>query len=122
MKAKTTQTTPKDKHRNFFEDVYDVARQIPKGRITTYGAIAAFIGAKSSARMVGWALSTSHYSNPPVPAQRVVNRNGQLSGRMHFSTPTEMEELLKAEGVEVNDNTVKDFEKLFWDPAVELGI
>jgi methylated-DNA-protein-cysteine methyltransferase related protein len=101
--------------------VYDVVRQIPKGRVTSYGAIAAYLDTKLSARMVGWAMNGAHNVKPKVPAQRVVNRNGMLSGKAHFATPTHMEELLKKDGVAVKNDTVVDFEKRFWDPAVELG-
>ena len=110
------------KQYSFFEDVYSVVRQIPRGRVTTFGAIANYLGTKSSARMVGWAMNGAHNIIPEVPAQRVVNRNGMLSGRAHFATPTFMEELLEKEKVKVLDNTVVDFEKLFWDPAKELEI
>jgi methylated-DNA-protein-cysteine methyltransferase-like protein len=105
---------------NFFELVHQVARAIPKGRVTSYGAIAAFLGAKSSARLVGWAMNGSHVAKPKVPAHRVVNRNGMLSGKMHFATPDLMEQLLKKEGIEVENSRVVNFEKHFWDPAVEL--
>jgi methylated-DNA-protein-cysteine methyltransferase-like protein len=110
------------KQYSFFEDVYDVVRQIPKGRVTSYGAIANFLGTKLSARMVGWAMNGAHHVKPAVPAQRVVNRNGMLTGKAHFSTPTKMEEMLAKEKVKVKNDTVADFEKLFWDPAKELEI
>lgn len=110
------------KQYSFFEDVYDVVRQIPKGRVTSYGAIANFLGTKLSARMVGWAMNGAHHEKPPVPAQRVVNRNGMLTGKAHFSTPTKMEELLAQEKVKVKNDRVVDFEKIFWDPAKELQI
>ena len=110
------------KQYSFFEDVYDVVRQIPKGRVTSFGAIANYLGTRMSARMVGWAMNGAHVANPPVPAQRVVNRNGMLSGKAHFSTPTKMQELLEKEKIKVEDDTVVDFEKLFWDPAKELEI
>ena len=119
-KKETARST--GKQYSFFEDVYSVVRQIPKGRVTTFGAIANYLGTKSSARMVGWAMNGAHSTHPPVPAQRVVNRNGMLSGRAHFATPTLMEELLEKEQVKVKDDTVVDFEKLFWDPAKELEI
>ncbi len=106
---------------NFFELVYEVARQIPKGRVTSYGAIARCIGTKMSARMVGWAMNGSRKTNIKIPAHRVVNRNGMLVGKHHFKTPDEMEKLLKKEGIKVKNDTVVDFEKLFWDPAKELG-
>ncbi len=105
---------------NFFSWVYDVARQIPKGRVTSYGAIAASLGAKSSARMVGWAMNGAQKLKPKVPAHRVVNRNGMLSGKMHFDTPDAMEKLLAKEGIKVKNDQVVDFEKHFWDPAIEL--
>ncbi|MER3498361.1 MAG: cysteine methyltransferase [Chitinophagaceae bacterium] len=106
---------------NFFELVYEVACQIPKGRVTSYGAIAKCLGTKMSARMVGWAMNGSHLSKLKVPAHRVVNRNGMLTGKYHFKSPDEMERLLKKEGVKVEKDTVVDFEKHFWDPAKELG-
>jgi methylated-DNA-protein-cysteine methyltransferase-like protein len=108
--------------RNFFEDVFEVVRLIPRGRVTNYGSIAKYLGSGLSSRMVGWAMNASHVSNPPVPAQRVVNRNGMLTGKHHFATPTLMEELLKQEGVVVVKDKVIDFEKLFWDPAKEIGL
>lgn len=107
---------------SFFEDVFEVVRQIPKGRVTSYGAIAQFLGTRLSARMVGWAMNASHTSNPPVPAQRVVNRNGMLTGKHHFPTPTKMEELLKKEGILVKDDVIVDFNKIFWDPTAELSL
>ena len=110
------------KDSSFFEQVHDVARQIPRGRVTSYGAIAAYLGTKMSARMVGWAMNSCFHAKPVVPAHRVVNRNGMLSGKMHFATPTRMEELLKKEKIKVIDDTVVDFEKKFWDPAVELSL
>jgi len=106
---------------SFFEQVYDVARQIPRGRVTSYGAIAAYLGTKMSARMVGWAMNGAHHQKG-IPAHRVVNRNGMLSGKMHFATPTLMEELLRKEKIKVENDTIVDFEKKFWDPAAELGI
>lgn len=106
---------------SFFEQVYAVARQIPRGRVTSYGAIAAYLGTKMSARMVGWAMNGA-LNQSGVPAHRVVNRNGMLSGKMHFATPTQMEELLQKEKIRVVDDVIVDFEKKFWDPAVELLI
>lgn len=116
--------SPRPIHRSysFFEDVYAVVRQVPKGRVTSFGAIANYLGTKMSARMVGWAMNGAHNASPPVPAQRVLNRNGMLTGKAHFSTPTKMEELLAKEKVKVENDTVVDFEKLFWDPAKELEI
>jgi methylated-DNA-protein-cysteine methyltransferase-like protein len=107
---------------SFFEQVFDVVRQIPKGRVTSYGAIAAALGTKLSARMVGWAMNASHVTRPKVPAHRVVNRNGMLSGKMHFAYPEQMQELLEKEGVVVVDDKVQDFDKLFWNPAEEINL
>ena len=105
------------KDENFFDLVFQVARQIPKGRVTSYGAIAVCLGTKLSARMVGWAMNGAGNSKPKVPAHRVVNRNGMLTGRHHFSPPEKMQQLLEKEGVKVENDKVVDFEKLFWDPA-----
>ncbi|KAA9042038.1 MGMT family protein [Ginsengibacter hankyongi] len=110
------------KQYSFFQDVYEVVRQIPKGRVTSFGAIANYLGTKLSARMVGWAMNGAHSVIPKVPAHRVVNRNGMLSGKAHFGTPTLMEELLQKEKIKVENDTVVDFEKLFWDPYKELGL
>ncbi|MBS1745774.1 MAG: MGMT family protein [Bacteroidetes bacterium] len=110
---------PLNKH-SFFEDVWDVARQIPKGRVTSYGAIANYLGTKMSARMVGWAMGASHFAPAKVPAHRVVNRVGLLTGKMHFGAPDAMQKLLEKEKIKVENNKVKEFEKLFWDPAKEL--
>jgi methylated-DNA-protein-cysteine methyltransferase-like protein len=104
--------------KNIFKDIYDVARLIPRGRVTSYGAIAAYLGMKSGARMVGWAMNGSH--GMKVPAHRVVNRNGMLSGKHHFGHPKLMQELLEKEGVRVKNDKVQDFRKLFWDPSAEL--
>ena len=106
---------------NFFEQVYAVARLIPKGRVTSYGAIGAALGAKSSARMVGWAMNDCRTARPKVPAHRVVNRVGMLSGKHHFEGPSEMEKLLVKEGVKVKNDQVVDFAKIFWDPSAELS-
>ncbi|MFZ9387583.1 MAG: MGMT family protein [Chitinophagaceae bacterium] len=108
------------KDESFFQLVYEVARQIPKGRVTSYGAIAACLGTKLSARMVGWAMNGAHRVKPAVPAHRVVNRLGILSGKHHFTPPGRMEALLKKEGVIVKNDQIVDFQKLFWDPAKEL--
>lgn len=110
------------KEYSFFADVYDVVRQIPKGRVTSYGAIAVYLGTKLSARMVGWAMNAAHVAKPKIPAHRVVNRNGQLTGRHHFGTPTLMEELLKKEKVLVKEDKIIDFKNVFWDPSTELGL
>ncbi len=107
---------------SFFELVFDVVRQIPKGRVTSYGAVAAALGAKMSARMVGWAMNGSHRVRPKVPAHRVVNRQGLLTGKIHFDPPEKMQELLEKEGIKVIDDQVQDFKKIFWNPAEELEI
>lgn len=104
----------------FFEKVYDVARQIPHGRVTSYGAIARFLGAVGSARMVGWAMNGAG-KFPEVPAHRVVNRKGLLTGKHHFEGLNLMQQLLESEGIEVIDNQIQDFEKHFWDPLKELS-
>ena len=108
------------RHYTFFENVWDVVRHIPKGRVSTYGAIAEYLGTRSSARMVGWAMNASFVVLPKVPAQRVVNRNGMLSGKMHFETPTYMQELLEKEGIKVENDKILDFKELMWVPALEL--
>jgi methylated-DNA-protein-cysteine methyltransferase-like protein len=105
----------------FFELVFDLVRQIPKGRVTSYGAIAAALGLKSSARMVGWALNSCHRVKPKVPAQRVVNRQGLLTGKIHFEYPEQMQELLEKDGVQVVNDKVVDFRERFWDPMTELS-
>ena len=120
VKKETPRSTVKEY--SFFSDVYDVVRQIPKGKVTSYGAIAAYLGTKLSARMVGWAMNAAGTAKPKVPAQRVVNRNGMLTGKYHFATPTLMEELLKKDGVTVKEEKVVDFEKRFWDPAIALAL
>ncbi len=107
---------------SFFQQVYDIARQVPKGRVTSYGAIAKCIGTGKSARMVGWAMNGSGKIKPKVPAHRVVNSLGILTGKFHFSSITKMEELLANEGVKVRNDKVVDFKKIFWDPAVGLQL
>ena len=107
--------------RDYFEEVYEVVRQIPPGRVTTYGAIARFLSLRAGARMVGWAMKGSH-ALPDIPAQRVVNRIGVLSGKHFFGGPTRMQELLEAEGVRIDDDRVVEFEKRLWDPTEELSI
>ncbi len=107
---------------NFFELVYEVARQIPKGRVTSYGAIARCLGTKMSARMVGWAMNGAGRVRPRVPAHRVVNRVGMLSGKHHFDDPDQMERLLQKEGVKVSNDQVVDFQKVFWDPVTAFGL
>ena len=105
---------------SFFEKVFHVAKQIPKGKVTSYGAIANFIGAKGSARMVGWAMNKPFSSTENIPAHRVVNRNGILTGKNHFSTADLMQKLLESEGIEVVDDKIINFKSHFWDPAKEL--
>ncbi len=106
---------------NFFEKVYRVTSLIPFGRVSTYGAIARYLGSTGSARMVGWALNNCHGSGEFIPAHRVVNRNGFLTGKHHFGTPDAMQQLLENENVRVVDDRVADFGRLFWDPSAELG-
>lgn len=106
----------KNEDPSFFEAVYAVVRRVPRGRVTTFGAVAEATGMRVSARMVGWALSMSANAKPKVPAHRVVNRLGILSGRLHFATPTLMRELLEQEGVKVKEDTVVNFKKLMWQP------
>jgi methylated-DNA-protein-cysteine methyltransferase-like protein len=107
---------------DFFEQVYAIVRFIPEGRVSSYGAIAAAIGRRGAARMVGWAMNHSHGVLPLVPAHRVVNRNGMLSGKAHFASPTQMQELLEAEGTIVKNDKVVEFNKRFWDPLREVGL
>jgi methylated-DNA-protein-cysteine methyltransferase-like protein len=105
---------------SFFEQVYAVARLVPRGRVTSYGAIAKYLGTARSARMVGWAMNGAGNVKPKVPAHRVVNRNGLLTGKVHFGSPTRMQELLEKENIKVKKDQVQDFKKLFWDPGIEL--
>jgi len=108
-----------EKNDNFFERVYDVARKIPYGKVTSYGAIAKVLGAARSARMVGWAMNASH-NLEEVPAHRVVNRNGLLTGKHHFDGTNLMQQLLESEGIVVLDNQIVDFEKHFWMPEIKM--
>ena len=105
----------------FFKDVHKVVRLIPKGRVTSYGAIANYLGTGKSARIVGWAMNNSHYDNS-IPAHRVVNRNGLLTGKHHFKDDNTMEELLKKEGISIKNNRIESFEDVFWDPIKELEL
>ncbi|MCE7066518.1 MGMT family protein [Dyadobacter sp. CY326] len=105
---------------DFFSDVYDVVRQIPEGRATSYGAIAAYLGSKRGARMVGWAMGNS-FTQPGIPAHRVVNKQGLLSAKHLFETPTAMQERLENEGVVVKNDCIQDWDKCFWDPEKELN-
>jgi methylated-DNA-protein-cysteine methyltransferase-like protein len=101
----------------FYLKVYEIVRKIPKGRVTTYGAIAKCLGSSKSARLVGYAMNLSHQYDATIPAHRVVNRNGLLTGKHHFATPTIMQELLESEGIKVVNNQVQNFEKVFWNPC-----
>ncbi len=104
---------------SFFQNVYEVAKLIPEGRVTSYGAIAAYLGSKGSARMVGWAMNAAH-THTDIPAHRVVNRVGLLTGRQHFDPPEKMQNLLEQEGITVINHQIQDFEKVFWNPSIEL--
>lgn len=108
--------------KDFFEMVYQVVRLIPKGRVTSYGAIAVYLGAKGSSRVVGYAMNGAHRVRPKVPAHRVVNRVGLLTGKHHFESPYQMQELLEKEKIKVKNDKVVDFEKIFWDPTIELEL
>jgi methylated-DNA-protein-cysteine methyltransferase-like protein len=119
---KQQKEAPKAKQYSFFENVYDVARLIPKGRVTSYGAIAKYLGTGKSARTVGYAMNGCGKELPPVPAHRVVNRNGMLTGKHHFNPPSLMQKLLEKEGIKVKKDTVVDFKILLWDPGKELNI
>lgn len=114
---KNSHTSP-----DIYEAIYDVVRAIPKGRVSSYGAIAASIGAASGARMVGYAMNNCEGAKPKVPAHRVVNRNGMLTGKHHFSPPEKMQQLLEKEGVKIKDDKVVDFDAKFWDPLKELNL
>jgi methylated-DNA-protein-cysteine methyltransferase-like protein len=105
---------------DFFSKVYEVTKRIPYGRITSYGAIARYLGSGRSARMVGWALNVSHSNREFIPAHRVVNRNGLLSGKFHFGNSTTMEQLLENEGIIIENDRIINFEEKFWDPGTEL--
>lgn len=107
---------------DFFNQVFQVVRLIPEGRVTSYGAIANYLGAKSSSRLVGYAMNASHSQQEYVPAHRVVNRNGQLTGKHHFATPYLMQDLLEKENIAVNKDAIVNFKNYFWDPCVELKL
>jgi methylated-DNA-protein-cysteine methyltransferase-like protein len=113
-------SAPEMNNDSFFDKVHSIVRLIPKGRVTSYGAIAEYIGTKGSARMVGWAMNASHSQVHQVPAHRVVNRDGLLTGKHHFNGPAVMQQLLENEGIEVVDDKVVRFKELFWDPQKEL--
>ena len=115
------ETAISNKNQDFFQNVYDVVRLIPKGRATSYGAIAKYLGSPRSSRMVGWAMNNAHKLKG-IPAHRVVNRMGLLTGKMHFVSATAMEELLNKEGVIVTEDQIVHFETIFWDPAKELSL
>lgn len=119
MRPKKSSTKTKSSRRNFFEDVFEVVALIPKGRVTSYGAIAKYLGTKMSARMVGWAMNASH-GEKGIAAHRVVNSQGLLTGKHHFKTPIAMQRALEKEGVKVIKDKVVDFEKRFWNPSLEL--
>ncbi len=109
------------KSKNFFDKVYEVAKLIPFGRVTSYGAIAKYLGAAKSARMVGWAMNASH-NKEEIPAHRVVNRNGLLTGKLHFDGTNLMQQLLESEGVVIKENQIQNFSEIFWDPYKELSL
>ena len=111
----------KENKESVYDAIYDVVRAVPKGRVTSYGAVAAAIGARSGARVVGYAMNLCHGVVPKVPAHRVVNRSGLLTGKHHFSPPEKMQQLLEKEGIKVTDDKVVEFAKLFWDPMKELA-
>lgn len=119
MKIMDTKS-PKDRQ-DILLQIFEIVRMIPAGRVTSYGAIAAAIGTKSGARFVGWAMNQSH-QYPNVPAHRVLNRNGMLTGKMHFATINTMQQLLEAEGIEVIDDKVIRFDTLFWNPLTEINL
>lgn len=112
-------STLNERHKDFFESVYAIVRLIPEGKVTSYGAIAKALGTAKSSRMVGWAMNAAH-SKLDVPAHRVVNRNGLLTGKMHFHPPSAMEEKLKQEGIRVINDKIQSFSTHFWDPMTEL--
>jgi methylated-DNA-protein-cysteine methyltransferase-like protein len=117
MTAMVTQNQNKD----ILEIIFDVVRMIPKGRVTSYGAIAQSIGIKKSARLVGWAMNQSH-QYPNIPAHRVVNHQGLLTGKHHFETPSTMQQLLESEGIKVTNDKVTDFKNIFWNPQTEIQL
>lgn len=110
-----------EKSQDFFADVFDVVREIPEGKVTSYGAIAKYLGAPRSSRMVGWAMNASH-KQTNIPAHRVVNRNGLLTGKMHFPSPEVMQNRLEKEGIAVKNDQIQNFKEHFWDPSIELAL
>jgi methylated-DNA-protein-cysteine methyltransferase-like protein len=111
-----------DSKNDFFKDVFEVVELIPKGRVTSYGAIAKYLGAAKSSRVVGYAMNASHSNTKPIPAHRVVNRNGMLTGKMHFPTPSAMQEKLEAEGLTILEDKIQNFSNHYWDPFIELAL
>ena len=111
-----------NQNKTFFQQVYEVVRQIPKGRVSSYGAIAEYLGSRGSARMVGWAMNASHSAKENVPAHRVVNRNGMLTGKHHFGSPDIMQKLLENEGLIITEDKIENFNQYFWDPVEELKL
>lgn len=105
---------------SFFTRVYEVVKLVPYGRVTSYGAIARYLGTGGSARMVGWAMNNSHGVDKSIPAHRVVNRNGMLTGKQHFDGSNMMQQLLESEGLTIVDDQIQNFQKVFWDPSLEL--
>lgn len=110
-----------EKNKDFFVNVHDVVRLIPSGRVTSYGAIAKYLGSSRSSRMVGWAMNAAA-KDKDIPAHRVVNRNGLLTGKAHFDPPSKMQELLEKEGIVVENDQIRSFPQYFWDPSLELNI
>ena len=115
-------TSIPDKHKDFFANVFKIVRLIPEGRVTNYGSIAKALGAAKSSRMVGWAMNASHSQKESVPAHRVVNRNGLLTGKAHFNPHSKMQEQLEKEGIEVKEDKIINFKEVFWDPNLELEL
>jgi methylated-DNA-protein-cysteine methyltransferase related protein len=120
--AKATSPQKSKDNNHIYTIIYQVVRCIPAGRVSTYGAIAAAIGARSGARLVGYAMNHSHGAEPPVPAHRVVNRNGLLTGKHHFQPPELMQQLLEKEGIKIVDDAIVNFKDILWDPSIELTI
>lgn len=111
-----------EKHKDFFDSVFQVVRLIPEGRVTSYGAIAKYLSSGKASRMVGWAMNASHSQKEYVPAHRVVNRNGVLTGKHHFTSPNEMAQKLTAEGAIIKDDKILNFKEMYWEPIKELGL
>lgn len=109
-----------EKQATFYDNVFEIVKLIPGGRVTTYGAIAKALGAAKSSRLVGMALINAHHPQIKLPIHRVVNRNGLLTGKHHYETPTQMQELLEKEGIEIENDQIKNFKNVFWDPAIEI--